>query len=74
MLIYSPRKFIIFKGGKFKWDAINSCPKIHEINFNANTSDFNEIIGAYAFAKDKNGNYQGWKLSRYFIKKQILND
>lgn len=56
---YSPRKSIIFKGEKFEWDAINSCPKIHEINFNANTSDYNEIIGAYAFAKDKNGNYQG---------------
>ncbi|AXF95186.1 recombinase RecT [Spiroplasma phoeniceum] len=55
---YSPRKAIIFKGEKFEWDDINSCPKIHEINFNANTSDYNEIIGAYAFAKDKNGNYQ----------------
>ncbi|WP_310612846.1 recombinase RecT [Spiroplasma citri] len=48
-----------FKGEKFEWDSLNSCPKIHEINFNANTSDYNEIIGAYAFAKDKNGNYQG---------------
>ncbi|QED24606.1 recombinase RecT [Spiroplasma citri] len=56
---YSPRKAIIFKGEKFEWDSLNSCPKIHEINFNANTSDYNEIIGAYAFAKDKNGNYQG---------------
>ncbi|WP_425380036.1 recombinase RecT [Spiroplasma endosymbiont of Stenodema calcarata] len=56
---YSPRKAIIFKGEKFEWDTINSCPKMHEINFNANTSDYNEIIGAYAFAKDKNGNYQG---------------
>ncbi|MFJ1522748.1 recombinase RecT [Spiroplasma sp. ald] len=56
---YSPRKSIIFKSEKFEWDAINSCPKIHEINFNANTSDYNEIIGAYAFAKDKNANYQG---------------
>ncbi|WP_253301007.1 recombinase RecT [Spiroplasma endosymbiont of Phyllotreta cruciferae] len=56
---YSPRKAIIFKGEKFEWDSLNSCPKIHEINFNANTSDYNEIIGAYAFAKDKNNNFQG---------------
>lgn len=56
---YSPRKAIIFKGEKFEWDSLNSCPKVHDINFNANTSDYNEIIGAYAFAKDKNGNFQG---------------
>ncbi|WP_424526649.1 recombinase RecT [Spiroplasma endosymbiont of Glossina fuscipes fuscipes] len=56
---YSPRKAIIFKGEKFEWDTLNSCPKLHEINFNVNTSDYNEIIGAYAFAKDNNGNYQG---------------
>lgn len=66
---YSPRKAIIFKGEKFEWDSLNSCPKIHEINFNANTSDYNEIIGAYAFAKDKNGNYQGILLRKADIER-----
>ncbi|UZQ29187.1 MAG: hypothetical protein OHM56_08175 [Spiroplasma phoeniceum] len=56
---YSPRKSIIFKCEKFEWDSLISCPKIHEINFNSNTSDYNEITGAYAFAKDKNSNYKG---------------
>ncbi|AXF95851.1 hypothetical protein [Spiroplasma phoeniceum] len=50
---YSPRKAIIFKGEKFEWDSLNSCPKIHEINFNANTSDYNEIIGALLLQKIK---------------------
>ncbi len=27
--VYSPIKSIIFKGEKFKWDAINYCSKIH---------------------------------------------
>ncbi len=61
---YSPRKSIIFKGEKFELDVINYWPKIYEINFNANTSDYNEIIGDYDFAKDKKSNYQGILLKK----------
>ncbi|WP_374695992.1 recombinase RecT [Spiroplasma endosymbiont of Polydrusus formosus] len=50
---YSPRKSIIFKNEKFECDTINYCLKINEINFNANTSDYNEIIGAYDFGVNR---------------------
>ncbi|MFW4370834.1 MAG: recombinase RecT [Spiroplasma sp. hy2] len=53
------KRGIIYKSEKFVWDTDLQKPKLHEIDFMTNTSQYENIIGAYAFAKDKNANYQG---------------
>ena len=48
------KRGIIYKNEKFNWDTETQTPKLHEIDFLANTSNYNEIIGSYAFGINKN--------------------
>lgn len=48
------KKAIIFKNEKFEWDSIKQLPLEHKINFEIDTSKFENIIGAYSFGINKN--------------------
>ncbi|WP_374697041.1 recombinase RecT [Spiroplasma endosymbiont of Polydrusus formosus] len=43
------KRGIIYKSEKFVWDTDLQKPKLHEIDFMTNTSQYENIIGAYAF-------------------------
>lgn len=57
---YNPKRGVIFIGEDFEWDTENQKPLKHKINFNVDTSKYENIIGAYAFAKNlETGQTQG---------------